>query len=201
MVVIGLTGGSGSGKTTALSRIVALGGSVIDCDAVYHTLLEQDLAMLKGIAAAFPEAVCGNAVDRRRLGRLVFGDPDRLKELNAITHPAVFAEVQRRLDSQRQRQCPVAAVDAVALIESGLGRLCDYPVAVLAPQALRIQRLVAREGISEDYAALRIQAQKSNAEFAAQCQYVLYNDTANLEEFEKQCDTLFLQLLGGTNHV
>ena len=162
MVVIGLTGGSGSGKTTALSRILALGGQVIDCDAVYHTLLQQNSAMLEKITAAFPTAAVDGQLDRKRLGELVFHSPQKLQVLNAITHPFVVAQVQRQLDLGRKEGYPAAAIDAVALVESGLDRLCDCTVAVVAPVQARIERLMAREGISQAYAKARIEAQKSD---------------------------------------
>lgn len=199
MVVIGLTGGSGSGKTTALGRITSLGGRVVDCDAVYHTLLEENSAMLEKLLAAFPAAFAGGRLDRKQLGQLVFGDGKKLQTLNGITHPFVVESVRRLLEDWRREGCRAAAIDAIALLESGLGTLCDYTVAVLAPASVRLERLMVREGISQTYAQARIEAQKPDRFFIEQCQYVLYND-GDLEEFAKRCDSLFLQLIGGTHH-
>ena len=92
MFVIGITGGTGAGKTTALDAIRALGGEVLDCDAIYHRLLREDENLLGEIDSAFPGAVTEGVLDRKKLGTLVFGDPDKLEKLNAITHGYVYRE-------------------------------------------------------------------------------------------------------------
>ena len=197
MKVLGITGGTGCGKTTLLRRVAARGGAVIDCDAVYHRLLETDAALLAAIGGRFPGVVSGGALDRKQLGRRVFADPAALADLNRLVHPFVSAVVARELDGARRAGRPLAAVDAVALVESGLGRLCDETVAVTAPEAARVARLMAREGISEEYARLRISAQKSDAAFAAQCGRTIHNDYPSADAFAQACDRLLDELTGG----
>lgn len=88
-MIIGITGGTGCGKTTALSVIADLGGVIIDCDKVYHDLLKTDTAMLDAIESRFPGTVIDSVLDRKALAAIVFSDENALKDLNAITHGAV----------------------------------------------------------------------------------------------------------------
>lgn len=197
-MVLGITGGSGAGKTTLLSRVAARGGAVIDCDAVYHRLLREDSALLAALEARFPGVTEDGALNRKKLGKLVFDDPDALSALEAITHPRITAEVKRLLDQAGDR--PLAALDAVALVESGLGALCDRTVAVTAPLEARVRRLMRREGISEDYARLRIAAQKTDGAFAAQCDDTLLNDCPDAEAFALRCDQFLNRILEDHTH-
>ena len=188
-MVIGITGGTGCGKTTALNAIRALGGTVIDCDTVYHRLLETDTALLASIDARFPGTVENGQLQRKKLGALVFSDTSALQDLNRITHSAVKKEVLRLLPSSPS----LVAIDAIGLFEGDLETLCHVTVAVVAPDETRISRLMAREGISREYAKQRICAQKSNAEFSAICDYTLEN-TGTLESFHAKCLAFFHRL-------
>ncbi len=192
MKVIGITGGSGSGKTTLLNAAEGLGAYCIDCDALYHNLVEQDEALLRAIEGRFPGTVIDGVLNRKKLGNLVFADGDALQELNAITHAAVVKSVEGQLESAKEKGFTLAAVDAIALIESGLGRFCDTTVAVCAPEEKRIERLMKREGIERDYAIARIRAQKTDEEFAEMTQHVLFNVDTDAHIFKKHC-TQFLK--------
>lgn len=106
MFIIGITGPTGAGKTTALRVLEALGGQVIDCDAVYHRLLETDGELLGRIEAAFPGAVKDYALDRKALGARIYGDPEALERLTEITWPFVVREVERWLaEAETSRSC------------------------------------------------------------------------------------------------
>ena len=122
-MILGITGGSGCGKTTALKAVQDLGGLVLDCDAIYHELLACSPALLAAIGARFPGAVSGSELDRKKLGRLVFSDEKALLDLNRITHRAVKEEVLGRL---AHNTSPLAAIDAIALFEGGLAELCHF---------------------------------------------------------------------------
>lgn len=180
-MILGITGGTGCGKTTLLNIIRERGGLVLDCDEIYHRLLESDAQMLGALKLRFPGAFPGGCFVRRELGKIVFADPKALADLNAITHAAVTREVVRRLDPSP----PLAAIDAIGLFESGLNRLCDLTVAVTAPEEARVQRLMQRDSISPEYARSRIAAQPSAQWFAERCDAVLENN-GTAEEFRKK---------------
>ncbi len=185
-MIIGITGGTGCGKTTALAVIQELGGVVLDCDAIYHRLLQQDKALLSAIENRFPGTVENGTLNRKKLGNLVFSDKNALLDLDKITHTAVKNEVLRLLEPRPK----LAAIDAIALFESGLNALCDCTIAVTAPEEVRVQRLMARDGIDEAYARQRIAAQRPQAEFAALCDYVLVND-GSPADFHGKCLAFF----------
>ena len=189
-MIIGITGGTGCGKTTLLRLIGDMGGLVLDCDAIYHDLLSTDADLLRAIENRFSGTVRQGFLDRKALGRLVFDDKVALQDLNTITHGAVKREVLRRLEEKPR----LAAIDAIALLESGLGELCDVTVAVTAPEELRVQRLIQRDGITEDYARKRIAAQHTAQWFREHCDYVLEN-AGEMAAFERKC-IAFLKNLG-----
>ena len=189
-MIIGITGGTGSGKTTLLELIRQQGGVVLDCDAIYHHLLQRDTALLDAIEARFPGVVEEGRLNRKKLGANVFSDSKALKDLNRITHGAVKQEVLCQLSSAPK----LAAIDAIGLFEGGLAELCHVTVAVTAPEALRIRRLMARDGISEDYARSRIAAQHSDSWFRENCDVTLENDGTQ-QQFRDKC-LAFLQGLG-----
>lgn len=180
-MILGITGGTGCGKTTLLQLIRQRGGLVLDCDEIYHQLLISDRALLEALHQRFPQAFSDGSFDRKKLGSIVFADARALEDLNTITHSAVRQEVLRRLEDAP----PLAAIDAIGLFESGLNRLCDLTVAVTAPEEIRVQRLVQRDGISPEYARSRITAQPSAQWFAQRCDAVLENN-GTAEEFRKK---------------
>ena len=194
MKVIGITGGTGAGKTTALDVLAGLGAKVIDCDVVYHELLEQDGDMRAELLAEFGDIITGGVIDRKKLGAAVFGKPEQLEKLNAITHKYVHHAVMARLKAEAAADDYAAAIDAIALLESGIAELCDVVVAVVAPEEMRIKRIMAREGISEDYARMRVKAQKSEAWFRERCDHVLEN-SRDEKSFREECIRYFSEIL------
>lgn len=189
-MIIGITGGTGSGKTTLLKCIERCGGLILDCDAIYHHLLQTDKNLLDAINARFPGVVEAGTLQRKKLGNIVFSDEQALKDLNAITHSAIKTEVAQQLVHHQG----LAAIDAIALFESGLSELCHTTVAILAPKEDRVQRLMYRDNISKEYAQKRIDAQHNDAWFQDRCDHVLSN-CGNAEEFQAKC-VAFLQSFG-----
>ena len=112
MTVIGITGGTGAGKTTALEAVRQLGGVILDCDVIYHELLESDQQLLGQIRAHFPDAFPDGKFDRKALGAIVFQDPGALADLTAITGRYVCQEVQGRLAEYEAQGIALAAIDA-----------------------------------------------------------------------------------------
>lgn len=185
-MIIGITGGTGCGKTTALGVIEELGGVVLDCDAIYHRLLQSDKALLAAIENRFPGTVTDGTLDRKKLGSIVFSDPGALLDLNRITHGSVKQEVLRLLSPMPK----LAAIDAIGLFEGGLAELCQLTVAITAPEEVRIARLTGRDGITPEAARARIQAQPSQETFAKRCDYCLENHGTE-PQFRDKCLAFF----------
>lgn len=189
-MIIGITGGTGCGKTTALQAIESMGGIVIDCDKVYHHLLQTDKAMLSAIKSRFPGTVKEGVLDRKALAAIVFSDTQALLDLNAITHSAVKAKVLELLESKPD----LAAIDAIGLFEGGLHKLCDMTVAVTAPEEDRIKRLIARDRLTREQALERMNAQKPESYFREKCDYILEN-IGTQADFQEKCLVFFQNLL------
>lgn len=150
MIVLGLTGSIGMGKSTASGMLRRLGCPVHDADAVVHGLIGPGGAAVAEIEAAFPGSTRDSAVDRAALGAAVFGDPAALKRLEGILHPRVAASRDHFLKTWRARRAPVVALDVPLLFETGGDRHCDAVIVVTAPAAIQAQRVLARSGMTPE---------------------------------------------------
>lgn len=194
LTILGITGGTGCGKTTALRTLEELGALIIDCDAVYHGLLIENKEMLAEIDSAFPGVVTGGVLDRKALGAVVFSNTEALARLNGITHSYVGREIDRLLESWAMSGGRLAAIDAIELFGGNLARRCKATFAVLADRDKRIERIMARDGITREYAALRVDAQKPDSYFEEKCDYILKNNSTE-EEFREKCRSKFLEVI------
>ena len=194
MKIIGITGGTGCGKTTALNELERRGALLIDCDAVYHRMLETDRPMLDEIEKYFPGAVVDGKLDRKALGAVVFTDEEALRDLNIITHRHINLEIRRILREHAMNGGTLAAIDAIELFSSGLAKCCTATVGVIADRDVRISRIMRRDGISREYAMMRINAQRPNEYFIQKCSLVLENNGSQ-EEFIEKCRKTFEEVL------
>jgi dephospho-CoA kinase len=192
--VIGITGGTGSGKTTALNMLKDMGALVLDCDEVYHELLLNNQEMLSEIENNFQGVIINGALDRKALGAIVFNDDRKLAILNTITHKYVDMELQRRLEDFAMSGGTLAAIDAIELFAGNQAKRCKKTVGILAKPEIRAQRIMSRDGISYEYAMLRIQAQHPDSYFENLCDYILRNDESS-EEFKQKCSKLFEEIV------
>lgn len=173
MTVIGITGPTGAGKTTALEVLAERDFEIVDCDALYYRLLRTDGELRQNLAGAFgPVFLPDGSLDRRALAGRVFSSKEELAKLNRIVFPAVSAAVEQKIKNCSQKGL---AIDAINLIESGIGALCDATVAVTASPAVRLKRIMARDGLTEEQARARIGAQKSEAWYRENCMFLLEN--------------------------
>ena len=192
-LIVGITGPTGAGKTSALRALEQLGGCVLDCDAIYHDMLRSDDGLRRAITDAFGRVFAADGqLDRQKLGTLVFGDPQQLERLNTIIFAHLPRELERRMAAS---PAPIIGIDAINLVESGLSKLCDRTLAVLAPVEDRIRRIMARDGISDEYARLRVAAQKDDAFYRTHCTDILENTSAAPEAFQKTALLFFQRLL------
>lgn len=192
--VIGFTGGTGCGKTTALNVLREKGALVLDCDEVYHELTLSSAPLREALEGRFGAVYEDGVLNRKKLGAVVFKDPQALQDLNAITHHMVVEECERRLCDFALQGGELAAIDAIGLFESGLDTHCMTTVAITAPEEQRMARIMKRDGISEEYARSRIAAQHEEQWFTDRCAHVLRND-GTLEEYENRARSLFGQIL------
>lgn len=175
MKVFGITGGTGAGKSTVVEVWHKFGARVLNCDDIYHALLQQNDALLREIEEAFPGVVAQGRLDRRKLGGLVFSNPAGLTRLNKITHKYVVEKVRAELADARREDADVAVIEALYLLETDLSSMCDMIVGVTAPVPKRVRRIVERDGISEEYAWARLRAQKDDEYFFQNCDIVIEN--------------------------
>lgn len=179
MLVIGLTGPTGSGKGTVSEIFSAYGLPVMNADEVYHQLLIPPSLCLDELTDRFGVGILTEegTLNRRALGAIVFSDPASLEALNAITHHHVMQEIRKRLEQLRRADTRAAVIDAPQLFEAGADRDCNVIVSVIADKRLRLDRIMRRDGIDAEAAMRRIEAQKNDAFFRSHSDYIIENNT------------------------
>jgi dephospho-CoA kinase len=174
LIVLGLTGSIGMGKTTAAATLRRLGVAVFDADRVVHHLLEPGGGAVERVSTAFSH-VRGKSggIDRGLLGQRVFGDPVELAQLESILHPMVAAAEKRFLARARVRRKPLAVLDIPLLFETGGERRCDYVLVVSAPAFIQRQRVLRRPGMTEIRLAAILEKQMPDREKRRRADFVL----------------------------
>lgn len=195
MRIIGLTGGSGTGKGTFAALLRDKGAGWVDADAVYRALCAENREMLNALDRAFGGVLDETgALDRPKLARIVFADPEKLRRLNEITLPYIRAA---SMDAMRaQGDCPFVLYDAPTLFEAGADNLCERIIGVLADTETRVQRIMARDGLDETAARARIGAQPDADFYRARCDYIVENN-GDLADLQRQADAIFKDLRKG----
>ncbi|MEO3427836.1 dephospho-CoA kinase [Pelagibius sp. CAU 1746] len=173
MLVVGLTGSIGMGKTTAATMLRRLGLPVHEADAAVHRLMARGGAAVDTVAAAFPGVDKDGAIDRGRLAAKVLGDPAALSRLEGILHPLVRAEAQAFLARQARQHRPLAVLDIPLLFETGGDALCDAVIVVSAPPAVQRARVLARPGMTEAKLQAVLERQMPDAEKRRRADFVV----------------------------
>ena len=187
MLVVGLTGGICSGKSTVAAMFKRMGAVVIDADRVAHELQSPGQSLFETIVSAFG---CGGLgedgrIDRRKLGAIVFADPEARARLEEILHPAIVEECERRIQQAEASGAAVCILDAALLIESGRHARFDMMILVDASEAVQLDRLMSRMGLSREEALQRIRSQMSTEEKRRHAGFVIQN-SGPLEETDRQ---------------
>jgi dephospho-CoA kinase len=193
MIVLGLTGSIGMGKSTTAAMFRDAGVPVHDSDETVHRLYAGEAAPL--IEAAFPGTTVDGAVDRTRLGRAVLGDAEALRRLEEIVHPLVRADADRFLDRQRAEGAPLAVLDIPLLFETGGRDRVDKVVVVTAPPPVQRQRVLARPGMTVEKFEAILAAQVPDAEKRRRADFVI--DTGQgMEEADREVRRIVALLAG-----
>lgn len=181
--VIGLTGGSGSGKSVAAKIFEEYGALVVDADKISHEITDSDEKVLERIKDEFSEKVFENEkLSRKALGKVVFGDKTALEKLNRILHPVIAEKIGNIVKNSGKK---IVVIDAPLLFAvKELVDLCDETVAVCAPEEMRINRIIARDGLSREEAEKRISSQVPQEKTAAMADVVITND-GDMEKFRR----------------
>jgi dephospho-CoA kinase len=198
VTILGITGGIGSGKSTASQILGELGALVIDADVVGHKIYQPDTPAWREIVAAFGEDVVApdRTIDRAKLGPLVFSAPEKLEALNNITHGKIYSYIQGQIDYIRDHgPHRVIAVEAAILLEAGWRSLVEELWVIVAAEDVVINRLQTYKNMSEEQARARINAQMTNDERMAQADQVIWNNDG-LPELRQAVEVCWQHLNG-----
>ena len=191
MKIIGLTGPTGSGKSLLCDYLSEHGIPVIDADEVYHGLLVPPSPCLYALRRVFGDGIlqANGTLNRGALSDIVFNDKEKLSLLNDTVLGFVLDRIREMIDDLARRGHSAVVVDAPTLIESGFHLECDTVVSILSPADLRIQRIKARDGLTDERAHARVAAQKPDEFYVSHSHYVLTN-TGDVSEFFKKAKEL-----------
>jgi dephospho-CoA kinase len=195
MLVVGLTGGIGAGKSTLAALLAERGATVIDADQLGRDALKPDARAWHAVVSQFGREILAPGtmeIDRRRLASIVFEKPGKLAALNAIVHPVILEGVARRLDRLRGTDA-IVVIDAALIFETGLDRVLDVLVAVGAPSDMRAQRLEEQRGMLLADVHARMQAQMDPGEVERRAEVVVHND-GSLEALAADADRVWSEL-------
>lgn len=191
---IGLTGNIGTGKSTVLGYLARRGAAVIDADALAHQAIAPGGPAYQAVVDLFGTDILSpdGSIDRKALGAIVFSDPSKLAQLEAIVHPAVFELAQRTLN---ETVAPLVVIEAIKLLESGrLLKLCNEVWVVTADEASQLRRLMQGRGMSEAEARQRMAAQSPQEEKVKRATRVIDN-SGSIEHLYEQLDRLWSEVV------
>ncbi|KAI4310122.1 dephospho-CoA kinase [Lactobacillus intestinalis] len=194
-LVLGLTGGIATGKSTADKFFEEKNIPIVDCDEIAHNIMNVNKPAWKDIKEVFGEKYLNEdqTINRKKLGKLVFNDPTKMKILNEITHPRIFQEMESQIAQYKSEGYSLIIVDAPVLFESHSEKYYDKTLVISLPQDLQIKRLMARNNLTKEEALSRINSQMSLKEKEARATYVIEN-TGSVEDLYKKLNELLTKI-------
>ncbi len=177
MQIIGITGQTGAGKSSVCRLLQSRGFYHIDADAVAKSLYEKGAPILEALVSAFGSQILSidGTLDKKMLALTAFSSEEQKEKLNAIVHPAVTEKIKEILKTQETLGTKGVILDAIALFESGENELCEMTLGVIAPQEIRLSRIMKRDGITEGEALLRMRAQPDEQFYISKCDRIIRN--------------------------
>jgi dephospho-CoA kinase len=193
--VIGLTGGIGSGKSTVSHYLAELGAVIIDADSVGHEAFKPDTEAWREVVGTFGREVLTPAgeIDRKKLGEIVFNNPESLSRLNKIMHPRMYDMVKAQIEEYRRQGVEVVVLEAAVLIEAGWTSLVDELWVTVASEDVVLKRLKKQRGLEEERTRARIYSQLSNEERMKHADVVINND-GDLDKLKAKVKELWERL-------
>lgn len=200
--ILGITGGSGAGKTTVSDFFREKGIEVVDGDKVSRLIMEPGEACFEETVKNFGEEILdeNGFLVRKKLGQIVFSDSEKLEILNKITHKYI---TEYFFEKVKNSESDIVGFDGAALFESGLDKVCDAVLGVIADEDIRVERITKRDGISMQDARLRINSQKNNQFYIEKCDFLVYNNGRDeiFEQLEEVLKTLETKIREGVKKV
>lgn len=185
MIVLGVTGSIGMGKSTVTRQFAALGARTISADTIVHKLLAKRGKAVRAVAKVFPEVVKNGAVDRKALGKIVFADKKRLAKLEAILHPMVVTEEERFVARHKSKGVKIVVLDIPLLFETGAERRMDRVVVVTAPPSIQRQRVLKRPHMTEEKFKRILKSQMPDIEKRKRADYVVETGQGKAHSFKR----------------
>lgn len=194
-LVLGLTGGIASGKSTADVFFLKRNLPVIDSDVIAHDILNIDQLGYKKVISYFGQDILNSdrTLNRKKLGQIVFNDQSKLNVLNQITHPLIFSEIEDKITQNKLLKKPVVIVDAPLLFETKVKDYCDKTLLIAVPEELQLQRLMTRDHLNKTEALNRIKTQMPLSQKEKLADYVITN-TGTIKELETKLANLLCEL-------
>jgi len=195
--VIGLTGGIGSGKSTVSQFLAELGAVILDADKVGHEAFKPNTEAWREVVAAFGQEILSpdGEIDRKKLGEIVFGQPESLLRLNQIMHPRMYEMMKARIEEYRQQGVAVVVLEAALLIEASWTSLVDEVWITVASEARILERLKEQRGLAEEQTLARIRSQLPSEERIKHADVVINND-GDLDAVKAKVNELWARLQG-----
>lgn len=194
MIVFGITGGSGSGKTSVSKRFAKLGVHIIDTDVIAHKIVEPNSDCLNELVNCFGNAILkdDNTLNRKKLASIAFSDKEKTLQLNKITHKYIKAEVLKDINTT---DADLVGIDGAVIIGSDIEPLCKFIVSIIADKEIRIARIKARDKLNDEQAIQRINAQNDDEFYKKNSMYIIYNN-GDVTQLESNVDKLFNKIKG-----